>query len=331
MQRLITILLCLTLTLGAYAQRRALTLSDSASIYLLTCTPGTEVWSKYGHTGLRVEDKPSQIDMVFNYGVFSLTSDDFYLKFVQGNTYYQLGIESYEEFKSFYGEWGRKTYWQELNLTTSQKQSIFEALVENYRPENRKYLYNFVFDNCATRPYYLLKEAIGDSIVSEYTGYCQHTYREAISHYTRPNSWVDFGINLIFGEKANAAMSSEQRLFLPEELMFYIAEAKFADGTSLVKNQDIAAFEIEKVDWYANCWIGIGVFAILMLLISLWDRHRSRLSWWVDVLFCVVYLVLVSVVIFLTFYSSHPLVGFNWRLLLLPIIHLCARFIYWLR
>jgi hypothetical protein len=36
-------------------------------------------------------------------------------------------------------------------------------------------------------------------------------------------------------------------------------------------------------------------------------------------------------VVFLTFFSCHPLVGFNWRLILIPLIHLCARLVYLLR
>ena len=109
-------------------------LSDSASIYLLTCTPGTQVWSKYGHTGVRVVDASQRLDIVFNYGLFDLDSEDFYVKFVYGETYYQLGIEPYWYFQKFYGRIGRVTYWQELNLSLKQKQQIFDALLLNYQP-----------------------------------------------------------------------------------------------------------------------------------------------------------------------------------------------------
>ena len=306
-------------------------LSDSAKIYLLTCTPGTEVWSKYGHTGIRVCDEANKMDIVFNYGIFSLMEDGFYLKFIKGETYYQLGIESYSHFVRFYNKIGRKTYLQELNLTPMQKQQVFDALMVNYQPENRFYLYNFVFDNCATRPYYLLKNALQDTIISSYQGYANQPFRSTITHYTGPYSWVDFGINMVFGSKADQPMTNEQRLFLPEELMFYLSEAHLSDGTPLVIHENIAPFEIDNVPWYADCRFGIALFALLMVLISWWDRKRNKLSWWLDAILCLVYLVLLAIVIFLTFFSVHPLVGFSWRLLILPIIHLCARLIYWLR
>lgn len=324
---LIISLLILSLNVGAHT----ITLSDSARIYLLTCTPGTEVWSKYGHSGIRVEDPAKQIDVVFNYGIFSLMEKGFYLKFIKGYTYYQLGIESYPQFVKFYGKIGRQTYLQELNLTAEQKQTVVDALMINYQPENRHYLYNFVFDNCATRPYHLLKQALQDSIISDYQGYTGQPFRSTISHYTGRHSWVDFGINLLFGSKADAAMTSEQRLFLPEELMFYLSEVRLSNGTPLVTRQHIQPFTIAPVPWYADSRWGIALFAILMIAISYWDRRRNRLSWWIDAILCLAYLILLGIVIFLTFFSVHPLVGFSWRLIILPSIHLCARLIYWLR
>jgi hypothetical protein len=309
----------------------AIQLSDSAQIHLLTCTQGEQVWSKYGHTGIRVIDPANKLDVVFNYGIFSLMDDDFYIKFVKGETYYQLGIESYYRFMTFYSSIGRTTYWQELNLTTQQKQCIYDALMVNYLPKNRYYLYNFVFDNCATRPYHLIKQALQDSIISEYKGYINHDFRSTISHYTGPNSWVDFGINLVFGKDADQLMNNEQRLFLPEELMNYFAQAHLSDGTPLVIRQEIGPFAPVTVPWYANCWFGMTIFALLMLVISLYDRRKQRLTLAVDIILFIIYLLLISLVIFLTFFSCHPLVGFNWRLILLPIIHLCTRLVYWLR
>ena len=304
------------------------TLGDSAQILLLTCTPGTEVWSKYGHTGIRVIDHSQQLDIVFNYGIFDLTADDFYIKFVHGETYYQLGIEPYRYFDMFYRRIGRTTYWQELNLTPSQKQQIFDALLINYQPQNRYYLYNFVFDNCATRPYYLIKNALQDTIISSYRGYEGTTFRQAITHYTGHNSWVDFGINLVFGNDADQPMTNEQRLFLPEELMNYMAQAHLSDGTPLVKKQHIAAFPAAVVPWYTHCEWGIAFFAVLMLLLSLYDRKRGKMAWGVDLALGIIYLLLIALVIFLTGFSCHPLVGFNWRLLLFPFIHVCTRIVY---
>lgn len=61
-------------------------LSGQAEIYLLTCSPGQEVWAHYGHTGIRVLDPPTRRDVVFNYGIFDFNSDNFLWNFVRGKS-----------------------------------------------------------------------------------------------------------------------------------------------------------------------------------------------------------------------------------------------------
>lgn len=45
-------------------------LSKDATISILTCSPGNELYSLFGHTGIRVIDKANNLDIVFNYGTF---------------------------------------------------------------------------------------------------------------------------------------------------------------------------------------------------------------------------------------------------------------------
>ena len=60
------ILAFILLTVGLQAQHR-IQLTDSAQIQLVTCTQGEQVWSKYGHSGIRVVDPAKNLDIVFNY------------------------------------------------------------------------------------------------------------------------------------------------------------------------------------------------------------------------------------------------------------------------
>jgi hypothetical protein len=225
----------------------------------------------------------------------------------------------------------RPVYEQVLNLTPEQCQAIWKALVVNYQPENRKYLYNFVFDNCATRPYQLIISVLGDSIVSDYDGYTCQTYRDFISHYTGQHTWANAGINLLFGPKADRPMTNGQRLFLPEELMYYIQYAHSLDGIRLIKYSDIGPFKVIHTPWYATWELGLVLYFLAVLAMSIIDRIRGKWSWWVELAAGIPYLVLLLIVTFLTFFSCHPLVGFGWRLFIIPLTHLCARFIYILR
>ena len=320
-------LLCLSTWIGAQAQG----LSEEAQISLLTCTPGKELYARYGHTAIRVQDPQNRMDLVFNYGIFDFNTDHFYWKFVKGETWYELGATTMPWFKLEYEEEHRPVYEQVLNLTPSQRNEIWQALVQNYEPENRQYLYNFVFDNCATRPYQLIINVLGDSIVSDYDGYTCQTYRDFISHYTGQHTWANAGINLLFGPKADRPMTNGQRLFLPEELMYYIQYAHSLDGIRLIKYSDIGPFKVIHTPWYATWELGLVLYFLAVLAMSIIDRIRGKWSWWVELAAGIPYLVLLLIVTFLTFFSCHPLVGFGWRLFIIPLTHLCARFIYILR
>ena len=319
--------LLMLLSLTATAQQ----LSENARISLLTCSPGQELYARYGHTAIRICDPQNNIDAVFNYGIFDFNTEHFYWKFMRGETWYELGATSYRWFMREYDDTQRDVYEQVLNLTPTQCEAIWQALLINYEPENRRYLYNFVFNNCATRPYWLIANTLGDSIRSSYTGCEGLTYRQFIRYYTGTHTWANAGINLLFGRKADRQMMGEQRLFMPEELMFFLNDARLSDGTPLVSKSHIAPFVIDATPWYLSWEFGMVLYFILIAVISLIDRRRKRRAKFIDWLFCIVYAMLLLLVAFLVFFSCHPLVGFGWRLLILPLVHLCARFVYILR
>ncbi|HWJ90065.1 MAG TPA: DUF4105 domain-containing protein, partial [Flavisolibacter sp.] len=66
-------------------------------ISLLTCAPGEELYSTFGHTALRVQDASEGSDLVFNYGTFEFTPD-FNIKFIRGKLLYSLSVESFSDF-----------------------------------------------------------------------------------------------------------------------------------------------------------------------------------------------------------------------------------------
>lgn len=322
-------ILCLLLVISAGLRAQAL--SEQARISLLTCTPGEELYARYGHTAIRICDPEHAVDIVFNYGIFDFNTDHFYWKFIKGETWYELGASSYRWFMHEYIATQRPVYEQTLNLSADQREALWTALLVNYQPENRQYLYNFVFDNCATRPYVLIRKVLGDTLVSDYAGYTGATYRAFIRHYTGALSWENAGINLLFGPKADRPMTSDQRLFLPEELMCFIAQAHLHDGTPLMSDNHIAPFVVAPTPWYAAWPLGLVLYALVVALVSLYDRRRGKWSWGMELAVGIPYGLLLLLVFFLTFFSLHPLVGFGWRLLIIPVTHLCARLIYIVR
>jgi len=139
--------LLLTLSINVKGQS-----SNETTVSLLTCGPGTELYTIFGHTALRIQNPVLGQDLVFNYGVFFVDNQvEFLVNFVSGNTNYVVAGYSYADFYSEYSSNGRWVKEQVLDLSSSETLAIQRFLFNNARPENRSYLYNFFYDNCSTR------------------------------------------------------------------------------------------------------------------------------------------------------------------------------------
>ena len=86
----------LLLLVGAASAQPADSLSDSASVSLLTMLPGDEVYSQFGHSGYRIRDPASGLDKTYNYGTFDFEQPFFLIRFVRGRLDYLLDTAPYE-------------------------------------------------------------------------------------------------------------------------------------------------------------------------------------------------------------------------------------------
>ena len=126
MKRFSIIAILLLCILSSNAQQ--ISFSDSAVISLITCSPGEEVYSKFGHTAIRINDAKSGNDLVFNYGIFSFETENFYYKFIKGETDYQLGIYDTRYFLPEYAQRNSMVWEQILNLTQPEKKNLINLL-----------------------------------------------------------------------------------------------------------------------------------------------------------------------------------------------------------
>lgn len=286
-------------------------------ISLLTCEPGQDLYARFGHTALRVEDTERRMDVVFNYGLFNFNQPNFYTNFLKGKTYYQIGAQDTREFMAEYAAEGRRVHSQVLDLSDEQATWICDSLMRNMRPENREYLYNFVYDNCATRPLYLIRPEAKQTP----TAADAPSYRQLIERHVGAYHYAMFGINLLLGARADEPADT---LWLPECVMNYMAT------DSLVVRQSTAAFPAPVVHWYEDVRLYLCLLLVALLLLTRHDIRRHRLTWGVDLALGILYLLVLMLVGYLTFFSLHPLVGFGPRLLIIPTIHLCSRLLYFI-
>lgn len=296
--------------------------SDTLRISLITCAPGPDVYQIFGHSALRVECSGVRpADLVFNYGMFSF-SDDFVFKFVKGETDYMLGAYDYRHFIVDYVMRGSSVYEQELNLDPAQEAALFEALLINAMPQHRIYRYNFLFDNCATRPRDMIERTLalgGEQIV--YTAPdTLYTFRELIRTYGANYSWLTFGIDLALGRDLDRKATWHEEMFVPLILQEAFDEAVIVSQTgeqrSVVKgsttlyDSGMVAL-LPPTPWYCSPLFIMLLWLAVTLFVTLCDWHRGKVSRWYDTILNLLVFVSSLIIYFLVFVSEHPATTFN--------------------
>lgn len=316
-----------------------LTFSDSSVISIITCSPGQEVYAKFGHSGIRVNDAAQNIDLIFNYGIFSFETENFYYKFIKGETDYFLGVHPTGAFLPEYKRRNSMVWEQVLNLTVQEKRKVINSLIENYKPENRMYRYNFVFDNCATRPRDKVFNSIDGHVRFQNTTEGK-TFRQWIGVYVGNDTWVKFGIDLVFGMDADNSASEYESMFLPEVLMSEFQMAKIVNLTTketrnLVAKRNVLV-DIENSQELDESWITkpLVIFFVIMMIIVLLSAYEINNKHYYKILDSVLLMTtgLTGMIVFyLMFVSSHPLVKDNLNLLWLNPLNVFAAVLIWFK
>ncbi|MDD6209900.1 MAG: DUF4105 domain-containing protein [Bacteroidales bacterium] len=337
---LITLLALLLLSPGTQAQNP---LTPSASVSLLTSSPwDEEAYALFGHTSLRVRDDSQGIDLVFNYGLFDFDKPHFIYHFVRGETDYQLGASDFLNYEIEYHMRNLEVTEQVLNLSLPEKNTLWKKLLENYRPENREYRYNFFFDNCATRPLRLVENSVEGKVTFAPFD-TTYTFRQLVEQCTGSFKWLTYGINLVLGAPADDTADTQQTMFLPYYLMkgFEKADIVQPDGNiqPLVARQNILIQS--EPDDYANVEFGFPqmspLTASVLLLIA--TILLAAVSLKKNIPFGIYESILFGIagtggiiLFFLSFFSEHPCIFPNWNILwlqplqwIVPIIHLVKR------
>lgn len=203
-------------------------LNTAATVSLLTALPGTDIYQLEGHSGLRIIDSAGR-DLTVNWGVFDFNSPNFVYRFVSGQTDYECRAYPTEFFLQSYRLEGRRVVEQVLNLDSIQEARIIELVANNLRPENRTYRYNYVKDNCATRPLAFIEAAAGSKLLSDEPA--QTTFRAEMTRYHQLYPWYQFGIDLALGRGIDQPISRREATFAPVELMRQLAETDIVGAT----------------------------------------------------------------------------------------------------
>lgn len=304
------------------AKAQFVPLSESSEISILTIGPGAELYDKFGHSAFRIQDPETGQDVVFNYGVYDFETPNFYTKFAQGKLLYQLGVSYYQPFYESYVAQNRWIKQQTLNLSLSEKQAVSDFLWNNAKPENKKYKYDFFFDNCATKIRDVLWEVLGNKLEFKENHIKEEfTFRQLIQQNLNANTWGSMGIDIALGAVIDRKAKPIEYQFLPEFVYKGAENAVITrNGTSesLVKNETVL-FEntptTQKSNFFLSPLFVLGMLGLLIVFITYRDYSRKKRSQFLD-LFLFFFTGLIGIFLLLLWFATdHTATANNYNLL----------------
>lgn len=209
---------------------------EAPRVSLLVCDAGREIYELEGHAALRVIH-PVYGDFTVNWGVFDFNSPNFVYRFVKGETDYIAAAAPTTYFLNAYAAQGRPVVELDLNLDSLQAERVTQIVLDNVRPENRTYRYNYVLDNCATRPLAVIEQAVGDSLrlaPVPLSDEASSTFRNVMRHFHVNYPWYQFGIDTALGSGIDRPISERENTFAPLLLAPMTAGATLPSGAPAV-------------------------------------------------------------------------------------------------
>lgn len=248
--------------------------SSHLRVSLLTCTPGDELYSVFGHSAVRIMDSSSVTDYVYNYGTFNFDDEGFYLKFIRGKLLYYISLAHFRDFTYEYQMTNRGITEQVLNLSAAEKISLQQILNENLKEENRYYKYDFFLDNCTTRLRDILVKLKQPTPSLPAVMPTNTTFRNAIHQYLDHSKqyWSKLGIDILLGAPTDAVMTTSQQQFLPDNLM------KALDSTTNIKMvaSSVNLYKLPAQENHFEWFTPFVFFSLLLLVFVLLSLSKRK-------------------------------------------------------
>ncbi len=292
-------------------------LAEIPRVSLLTCGSGDELYSTFGHSGVRIKHNATNYDVVYGYGTFDFNQPNFYLKFCQGKLMYYLSVASFDRFMAEYSYFKRNVDEQILDLDSIQTYQVIDFLENNLKGDAKYYKYDFFFDNCSTR----IRDIIEIEYDEEWSKDIEdRSYRDLLDEKTIPMVWSDFGIDIVIGAIADRSYDFRTQMFLPDYLKNQFGTARIS-GKPLVKEERVLLrFAEENALRSQTPFITpFKVFALILLVSFMlflanktWSNQALSMFSFVWVLAMVVCFLIIS---FLWFFTDHLATKANWNIL----------------
>lgn len=303
-------LLCVTV---AFSQKN---IPNNTQISVLTIGPGNNLNDAFGHSGIRL--KTSYSDIVYDFGRYNFEDPNFYLNFARGKLNYLQGKANYNNLVNFYKQQNRSIKEQILNLSAEEKQSVYTFLETNYAKNQGAYLYDFFYDNCATKIRDVIENATNGNIDYQLPGnYEDKTFRTLIQDELHPNTWGSLGIDIALGAIIDRTATPREHMFLPKNIHAFYSKAtinnrQLVSNSKTIINSDT---KFKNGTFLLSPIFVLSLIAILIIYITFNDHKKQRRTKGLDAFIQLILGIIGILLTLLWFGTDHTATGYNYNLL----------------
>jgi len=257
-------------------------------------------------------------------------------RFVKGETDYLCAGYPFEWFMPEYVSRGSRVVEQDLNLTPEEAHRLLALLQTEALPQNRRYRYNYVKDNCATRILDRIDDAYDDVRVIYPDSVTYGTFRNEMRAYNRNYPWYQFGIDLALGSGIDYGVTGREEMFVPVEMMQRAGAARLSDGRRLVKatrvlNEGDGDVTLGPTPFWLSPLAVAWILFVLTIVFAAYSLKTNRIIKWVYSLWFTLLGLTGTLTAFLVFISSHEATSPNMLLIWLNPLQLVIGLCVWWR
>ena len=259
-------------------------------VTLYTMGAGDDVFSRFGHGALCINEPPSQRHRCYNYGTADFTTPiPLTQGVVRGSAEFWVSVIGRGPMLNFYNQLERNVWAQDLPLTPEQAAALVAALEEDALPENRTYIYHHFDDNCTTR----LRDRVDAAIDGGLSGAKQVQYADDYRSLVRDGLATSLpllaGSEWFLGRALDRTPTMYEAMFLPTIFRQEVRERLGVEPRLVVRgrgrpappNALWTAWGVTAAigagaaaagwRWRALAWLvsgGVGLVALAVMLIS---------------------------------------------------------------
>lgn len=244
--------------------------ADAAEAWLVTFGPGEIYWERFGHNAIWLREPAAGLDHTFNFGYFDFDQEDFFLRFMRGRMlYFSIAQPASREFEFYRGD-NRSIRAQKLNLQPAQYTQLRDYLLNDIRPENRDYRYDYYLNNCSTR----VRDALDLALDGAFSARTKSlpaglNFRDQTRRLTQMQFWYYLGLELGLGAPVDRDVSRWDEMFIPMVVADELAAMSRDTGDQLLATDMVIFASTAEQSaaspaaiWYRYLLLGLLITAI---------------------------------------------------------------------